>query len=469
VVPRLRERVVPGVGRLSPPRWEPDPEFDLDHHIRHVALPPPGSQRQLFDLAVQLMDDPFDRTRPLWIFVIIDGLEGGRGAAFSKMHHTIADGYTAVRLADMYMTIDRDAPLPPEVDLERIVAEAAEAAGASRGPMSVGGAVGELAGTAAATAAHVWRRQVGRVQRAGKDMVSWGIHPGRPLRSAARFAPGAGQVVNQLRPQTSATGSPLWRKRSRRRTFDLIRLPLDEVKTAGKALGGTVNDVFVTGALVGAIRYHERRDTPLEALNITFVISTRGDPDEEAAGSNAFSPTPVEVPAGPMELEERFTVIHERMLDRRRETSGAGMLGAVAGLANLLPTSIVTGVARAQTAKIDFATSNLRASPVPVHTAGAKLLWTATLGPVAGTAFNMTTLSYAGSLDIGINIDSTAVDDPDDLRDCLEEGYADLLAAGGQIIDGGRPGPARQSGGRKEKVSAPRRQTQQRRRSGAAG
>lgn len=77
-IPRLRDRVVPGLGRFSPPRWEPDPEFDLDNHIRHVALPAPGTERQLYDLASQLMQDPFDRTRPLWVFVLIDGLEGGR-------------------------------------------------------------------------------------------------------------------------------------------------------------------------------------------------------------------------------------------------------------------------------------------------------------------------------------------------------------------------------------------------------
>src|SRR5215207_2173867 len=85
-VPRLRDRVVPGLGRLSPPEWAPDPEFDLDHHIRHVALPEPGTQRQLLDLAAQLYQDPYDRSRPLWYFVLIDGLEGGQGALFAKLH-----------------------------------------------------------------------------------------------------------------------------------------------------------------------------------------------------------------------------------------------------------------------------------------------------------------------------------------------------------------------------------------------
>ena len=73
-IPRLRERVVPGFGRLSPPTWATDPEFDFAYHVRHIALPVPGTERQLLDLATRLYEDPFDRTRPLWMFVCIDGL-----------------------------------------------------------------------------------------------------------------------------------------------------------------------------------------------------------------------------------------------------------------------------------------------------------------------------------------------------------------------------------------------------------
>ena len=425
-IPRLRERVVPGLGRFSPPRWQPDPEFDLDHHIRHVALPSPGTERQLFDLAELLMQDPFDRTRPLWVFVIIDGLEGGRGAAFSKLHHTIADGHAALRLSELYMALDRDVPPPPEVDLQHVVAQAAASAGSSKGLPSVVGAVGELAGTAVGTAGHLWRRQVGRTRRTAKDVLGWGRNPRRPFQLGADMAGSAGRVVGQLRQQQGPAGSPLWRERSRHRAFEVIRLPLDDIKAAGKAFGGTVNDVFVAGAALGAIRYHEKRDTALETLHVSFVISTRGADDDDVGG-NAFTPTPVQLPAGPMSLEERFTRIHEQMTQERRKTTGRGLLPAVAGVANLLPTSVVTGVARAQTARIDFATSNMRGSPVPTYTAGAKLLWAGVLGPVAGTAFNMTAMSYSGSLDIGVHIDPAAVDDPADLRRCLEEGYEALL------------------------------------------
>ena len=79
-VPRLRERVVPSFGRLSPPTWQPDAEFDLDYHVRNVALPKPGDERQLLDLVAQIYQDPYDRTRPLWMFYVIDGVAGGATA-----------------------------------------------------------------------------------------------------------------------------------------------------------------------------------------------------------------------------------------------------------------------------------------------------------------------------------------------------------------------------------------------------
>ena len=94
-VPRLRERVVATLGRLSPPEWRPDPEFDLNYHIRHVVLAPPGTMRDLLDLVSNLYQDPYDRTRPLWAFHVIDGLEGGRSALLWKLHHALADGLGA--------------------------------------------------------------------------------------------------------------------------------------------------------------------------------------------------------------------------------------------------------------------------------------------------------------------------------------------------------------------------------------
>src|SRR5690242_6643104 len=114
-IPKLHQRVVPALGRFAPPEWHDDPDFDIDFHLRHVALPAPGTDRQLLDLASQIVQDPFDRTRPLWEFVLIDGLEGGRAAMVQKMHHTITDGEGGIRMSEQFIDVVRDAPDVDEI------------------------------------------------------------------------------------------------------------------------------------------------------------------------------------------------------------------------------------------------------------------------------------------------------------------------------------------------------------------
>ena len=121
VVPRLRQRVKPALG-LQPPVWVDDHDFDLSYHLRRLALAPPGDERQLYDLATLLTADPFDRTRPLWQMVIIEGITGGRAALLMRFHHTLMDGEGGVRLSLQFLDFERDAPekpLPPEVDSGR--------------------------------------------------------------------------------------------------------------------------------------------------------------------------------------------------------------------------------------------------------------------------------------------------------------------------------------------------------------
>jgi diacylglycerol O-acyltransferase len=135
-----------------------------------------------------------------------------------------------------------------------------------------------------------------------------------------------------------------------------------------------------------------------------------------------------------MTAEERFAAVRALLAVGREGARTGGAMGSVAGLANLLPTALVTGVARSQTARMDFATSNIRGAPVATYVSGARILWTGTLGPVAGTAFNLTGMSYDGSFDMGLHVDPVAVGDCDELRRCIEVGFQELLAAGGQIF-----------------------------------
>jgi len=113
-VPRLRQRV--REHPVGPPTWVEDTAFELEHHVRHTALAAPGSDRQLLDLAADLFEDTFDPARPLWTFVAVDGLAGGRGALISKLHHTITDGVGGIRMSGMFIDLapDQEQPtLPP--------------------------------------------------------------------------------------------------------------------------------------------------------------------------------------------------------------------------------------------------------------------------------------------------------------------------------------------------------------------
>ena len=449
--PRMRERVAPSFGRLSPPTWVPDPEFDFDFHVRHIALPAPGSLAQLYDLASRLHEDPFDRTRPLWTFVVIDGVEGGRGALFLRLHHTMSDGLGLVKLSELYMDRRPDVRLPPEVDIDAIIAAELAALGgpapsdeSSTGDDAAGGSTGgakgliaglggdlgsSVMGAASSSVGHLLRRQVGVARRIAGEVALWTADPTRARESVTGVVDAARSTIGQLSPSSEGpSGSPLWTKRSRRRHLEAVRFPLADIKRAGKELGGSINDMFVAGAVNGALRYHAKRDVAVEALNVSFVISTRTD---STSGSNSFTPVRVRVPGDVMSGSARLDLIRGMIATERAALRGGGTLNNIARVANLLPTSAVTRFARSQAAHLDFATSNLPAAPFPMYIAGSQILWSIALGPVAGTAFNITALSYNGSFDMGIHLDPTAVDDAADLQACMVEAYEELLHAGG--------------------------------------
>ncbi len=421
VVPRLRERVVPGVGALAPPRWMPDPEFDLDYHVRHTALPGIGTRRQLFDLAALLYQDPFDRSRPLWRFWLVDNVEGGKSALISKLHHTIADGIGAIRLAEIYMDLSRKPEDTPEVDLAAILAADERVASANPSfPDRLQNAIG-----------HQVRRQAGIARRTLAELSTWPADPRRVVDSTAHSIAMLRNAVNELFGDDDSdddesdvsSGSPIWATRSRHRVLEGFILDLDAVKTAAKRRGGTVNDLFVAGIAEGAIAYHHDRGADLHRLHMTYVVSTRSD---HAIGGNAWVPTKIGVDAAG-DFEDRFASIVERSSARKADAGSRISLDGLASIAAALPTSVLTQFARQQAKGIDIATSNLRAAPFECFIAGAKIVENYPMGPLAGTACNVTTISYNGTLGVGLFIDPTAVDDPAELRRCVADAFEKVL------------------------------------------
>jgi hypothetical protein len=193
------------------------------------------------------------------------------------------------------------------------------------------------------------------------------------------------------------------------------------MRGAAKALNGTLNTAFVTAAAHAAGKYHQQLGAPVESLRASMAISTR----TEDSGTNAFTLARMLVPTSEMPLPERFAAVNE-ILAAAREGSTSGSLEAIATVSTVIPTSVVTRLARAQSETVDFATSNVRGAGVPLFVAGAKLLENYPVGPLGGVAFNVTLMSYMGSLDVGINIDEAAVESPALLRDSLVESLREM-------------------------------------------
>ena len=403
-VRRLRQRVVEPPG-FAAPRWEDDPMFDLDFHVRHIALPGPGTERQLLDFAALVSVDQFDRARPLWQFFVVDGLADGRGAMVQKLHHTIADGEASVRMSANFLDLERDA----------------------REPLVGGDDEGdEASGGAGFSAVDAMRRPFGMARRAVVETVSAVADPlGTPAR-AGEAIENVRSVVRQV-AVTSPACSPLWAERSLRRHLETLTLGVEEAKAAAKKLGGSVNDLFVTGAIAGAGAYHRAKDAPVDELRMAMPVSTRRDGNE---GSNAFTPTRMMVPTGEMDPVSRFERVREIINGTRGERAVA-IFGSLAGVVNALPPQLLLKAARQQVGTVDFTTSNVRGAPFEVYCAGAKLLGNYPIGPMAGTAFNLTTLSLANQLDMGLCVDLAAVDDPALLRSCIAAAYTELLEAAG--------------------------------------
>jgi WS/DGAT/MGAT family acyltransferase len=406
VVPRLRQRVQPVPANLSAPTWVDDPNFDIRYHVRHLALPKPGTMRQLLDLVSLLACDPFDRTRPLWQFVVIDGLRGGKAAFLQKLHHTITDGEGGVQLSLQFLDFERDAPEPPPID--PAVLDDREQPGDQLGHDLLRDLVtGSL------------RLPLGLLRQV-KDLLS--DPTGLPDAGSAA-ADTVRSVVSQL-GDTEQARSPLWTQRSLGRRIETLRVPFGATKDAAKRLGGSLNTAFVTAAAAAAGNYHDEMGSPVEELRTSMAISTR----TASSGSNAFTLARMLVPTAPMAIGDRFAAIQEAS-ESARSSSGSASLETLAAVAASLPTSFVTRLARQQAQTVDFATSNVRGAPMPMYIAGAQLLENYPIGPLGGVAFNLTLLSYNHSLDMGVNIDTAAVSDPALLQRCLTAAFDDLLQA----------------------------------------
>jgi diacylglycerol O-acyltransferase / wax synthase len=408
-IPRLRQRVVPAFGRLAPPTWEEDPAFDLDYHLRWTALPRPADERALLELTTRLHQQPFERGRPLWEFIVVEGLPDGRAAMIQKLHHTVTDGVGGLRLAERFLDLERT-PTEPEAE-----APVVPRTNDGQGPTFVGRALG--------TAGYMTRQVADTAVGVAKGATTTLVHPDRWPGLALEAGETVRSVVRQVFG-TSEARSPLWTERSLWRELVVLRLSFADVKAAAKKHDVTINDLFVTAATRAAATAHRRAGHPVEELRMAMPMSTR---DDASAAGNAFSLTRTLMPTDIEDPIEHLQAVHERLAATRGEKAFQ-VLDQLAGLMNVLPTSTLVAAARHQAETVDFTTSNLRGAPVPLFFGGAQIMENYPVGPLAGTAFNLTMLSYAGELHLGLLADTAAVRDPEALRDALADAFEELTS-----------------------------------------
>jgi len=420
VAPRLRQVVRAAPGGFGSPTWADDPDFDVRWHVRHLALPQPGTMRQLQDLVALVASDPFDRARPLWQFTVVDGLLDGRAALIQKLHHTFADGVASIALAMHIFDLERspanrpqpdaDGDLDGDRDARRSTAATNERETTSSDKPDDGDPIAALLSELARVPLAMLRDVRDRV--ADQSMA--------PREQAAEMLRA---LAAELGDSDSAR-SPLWTSRSLRRRMEVLDAPLDEMRLACTALGGTLNAGFVTVVAHAAGRYHDTLGAPIESLRASMAVSTR----TLDSGANAFALARLLVPTAAMPLSERFAAITESLAVVRERDHRTGF-ETLARLAGLVPTSLLTRIARSQGQSVDVATSNVRGPEVPLFVAGSKVLALHPLGPLGGAAINVTLIGHDRRFDMGVHIDEAAVADPALLLKCLRESVSELCAS----------------------------------------
>ncbi len=402
LVPSFRQRLVEIPARLATPRWTTDAHFDLTWHLRRVDAPAPHGRDEVLALAGLAAMTAFDHTRPLWEFTLVGGLERGQAAIIMKMHHSLTDGVGGVQLAlalfdtEADHTVSDPVPAPPpgeDVGGRSLMVQVVT----DRATRLRDGLV-RAAQSAPAATTRVVRHPLG----AGSDVVETARSIGRTVRPV------------------STVLSPVMTQRGPGRVLHTITVGLDELKEAGAAAGGTLNDSFMAGITGGLRRYHERHGATVEELMVTLPISIRKADD--APGGNRITLQRVRVPLSMADPVRRMRVIGASCRAAHGERSLA-FTDAIAGALNFVPTTVVGNMLK----HVDFLASDVTGFPRPIFLCGARVTGYYAFGPTIGAALNATLFSYDGVCNIGITVDTAAVPDHEVLAQCLSEGIAEVI------------------------------------------
>jgi diacylglycerol O-acyltransferase / wax synthase len=374
VRPLFRRRPRGPVGSVGQFAWTGDDQLDLEYHVRLSGLPRPGRVRELLELTSRLHGHLLDRHRPLWEFTMMEGLQGNRFATYTKVHHALLDGVSALRL--LQATLSED---PSDMEVRP-----------------------------------VWSPRVRTDAFDGAKRESDGFDPVRALTELVNeirgFGSAAVKLVNEAFREQAATLS-FQAPRSMfnvsitgARRFAAQGWPLDRIKAVGKAAGATMNDVMLA-MCSGALRKYllDLGALPDKPLVAAIPMSLRAD---ASMGGNAIGLILCNLATTEADAGDRLATIHDSMLRGKAVYHGMSRLQITALSAlPLIPLAIgmIPGMVKVTPPAFNVLISNVPGPRKPLYWNGARMQGVYPLSiPYEGQALNITVTSYAGSLEFGL-------------------------------------------------------------------
>lgn len=412
----MRQRLVKVPFGIDYPYWIEDPDFDLEYHVRHVALPKPGDWRQLCIQAARIFARPLDLERPPWEFTVVEGLDNipgippGSFAMVTKVHHAAIDGMSGIDLMEALHTLDPAAPPPAKPDLWK--------------PDAVPNPVGLFA----KGYLHAW------------------INPVRQLGVMGRAVPGLVRAVKGIAQKDfdleAAIETPRTRfntKVSPNRVVEGRSFQLADLK-ALRALspGAKINDVFLA-IIGGALRRYliAKHELPEASLTAMAPISVRSEGEKNSMGNQVSA---MLVPLGSHidGAVERLRYVHAQTVNSKAMTDALGarqmteMSKASPALFLALGAQLYSRLGIADVMKPVFNTvvTNVPGPPVPIYSSGAQLVsMHGLLCLTDGLGLGHVVQSYCAQATIGFTACRKVMPDPEFYSECLQASFDEMMAA----------------------------------------
>jgi diacylglycerol O-acyltransferase len=420
LVPRFRQKLAYPPVPTGRPFWVDDPAFNLEYHVRHSALPAPGSEEQLRKMASRVFSQQLDRTKPLWELWLVQGLTRKRFALVTKTHHALVDGVSGVDIATVLFDL-KPVPEPAEADHDWVpdpepssaTLLAKDASGLLRTPI--------------------------RVLRRLEQAVE---HPGAAAQQLGGAAEGVGVIGWSF--VNAAPKVPLNVEIGSHRRYAWVRSDLAQFKKVKDALGGTVNDV-VLAVVAGALRsWLHARGIRTEGLELRAQVPVsiraqdeRGQLGNKLAVMRAPLPVYIEDPVARLETVTRAM----QGLKQSKQALGAEVISRFNDFA---PPTLL-----AQAARINFSTrlfnavvTNVPGPQVPLYVLGRELEDCFPVGFLPPhQALFIAIMSYNGGINFGLLADYDSMHDVEDIADGIERSIAELVEAADEAAER-EPAPA---------------------------